>query len=108
MPKLTRKLPAYRLHKASGHAIVTLGGRDHYLGEHGSAESLDAYKRLISEWTAAGPAAAAALVVVSKAGNDFRICELLATYHEHADHYYVKDGRPTGEAKNVKDSTRPL
>lgn len=60
MPKLTRKLPSYRLHKVSGHAIVTLGGRDHYLGPHGSPESLDAYKGLISEWTAAVPVAAAA------------------------------------------------
>ncbi len=37
MPKLTKKLPSYRLHKVSGHAVVTIGGRDHYLGLHGSA-----------------------------------------------------------------------
>jgi len=106
MPRLTRKLPSYRLHKVSGHAVVTLGGRDHYLGLHGSTESLDAYKRLISEWTAAGPTVATASATASKTGNDFRICELLAAYYEHADRYYVKDGSPTGEAKNIKDATR--
>lgn len=36
MPRLTKKLPSYRLHKASGHAIVTLAGRDHYLGPRSS------------------------------------------------------------------------
>lgn len=108
MPKLTRRLPSYRLHKATGYAVVTLGGRDHYLGPHGSPESLETYKRLISGWTAAGPATACATTAASPAGNDLRICELLASYFEYANRYYVKDGKPTGEAANVKDATRPL
>jgi len=29
MPRLAKKLPSYRLYKASGHAVVTLDGRDH-------------------------------------------------------------------------------
>ena len=29
MPCLAKKLPSYRLHKARGHAVVTLDGRDH-------------------------------------------------------------------------------
>jgi hypothetical protein len=32
MPRLTRKIPAFRLHKASGQAIVNLDGRRIYLG----------------------------------------------------------------------------
>ncbi len=82
MPKLTKKLPSYRLHKVSGHAIVTIiAGRDHYLGPHGSPESIDAYKRLISEWTAAGPAVIAAGAAAPNGGSDFRICEMLAAYY---------------------------
>lgn len=108
MPKLVKKLPSYRLHKVSGNAVVTVGGRDHYLGTHGSPESIDAYKRLIAEWTTAGPAAAAASNAASAKGADFRICELLAAYFEYAERYYVKDGEPTGEAKNVKEATRQL
>lgn len=42
MPKLVKKLPSYRRHKVSGHAVVTLNGRDHYLGPHGSPESVAA------------------------------------------------------------------
>lgn len=108
MPKLKKKLPSYRLHKATGYAVVTLSGRDHYLGEHGSPESLEAYKRLISEWTAAGPAVVSANVAATSPGNDLRVCELLAAYYEYANQYYVKDGKPTGETGNIKDATRPL
>ncbi len=108
MPKLTKKLPSYRLHKVSCQAVVTIAGRDHYLGPHGSPESIAAYKRLISEWTAAGPAVVVATASATKSGADFRICELLAAYYEHADAYYVKDGELTGEAKNIKDATRLL
>ena len=39
MPRLTRKLPSYRLHKPSGRAVVTLNDRDHYLGPYSSPES---------------------------------------------------------------------
>ena len=33
MPKLNGRVPKYSLHRASGQAIVTLNGTDHYLGE---------------------------------------------------------------------------
>ncbi len=32
MPRLTHKVPSYRLHKASGQAVVTLNGRDRWPG----------------------------------------------------------------------------
>jgi hypothetical protein len=38
MPKLKTKTPSYRLHKGSGQAVVTLSGKDIYLGVHGSEE----------------------------------------------------------------------
>ncbi len=44
----------YRLHKPSGRAVVTLNGKDYYLGPHGSPASKTAYKRLIDEYTASG------------------------------------------------------
>ena len=39
MRKLTSSVPKYGRHKASGQAVVTLGGRDFYLGKHGTAAS---------------------------------------------------------------------
>src|ERR671929_213785 len=46
------RIPSYRLHKPSGQAVVTLSGKDHYLGRHGSPESRVAYERLLAEWLA--------------------------------------------------------
>src|SRR6516225_3483590 len=45
------RIPKYRRH-SSGQARVTLDGKDHLLGPYNSAESKEAYRRLIAEWTA--------------------------------------------------------
>jgi hypothetical protein len=42
----TRRIPSYRLHKASGNAIVSMGSRVVYLGTYGSDESRQKYDRL--------------------------------------------------------------
>lgn len=49
MPR-KRHVPSYRLHKPSGQAVVTIDGRDHYLGPHGSPESHAEYDRLVADW----------------------------------------------------------
>jgi len=54
VPRLTRRHPSYRRHKSSGQAIVTLDGRDHYLGDFGSPVSKAEYDRLIAGWLTAG------------------------------------------------------
>jgi hypothetical protein len=41
------RTPSYRKHKGSGQAVVTLNGKDHYLGRYGTRHSKDAYDRLI-------------------------------------------------------------
>lgn len=51
---LQRSVPGYRLHKASGQAVVTLDGHDHYLGKHGTPESAQAYEQLVATWLAHG------------------------------------------------------
>ena len=48
------KAPSYRHHKASGQAVVSLNGHDHYLGVYRSKASVDAYNRLVAEWQANG------------------------------------------------------
>jgi hypothetical protein len=50
MPRLVDALLKYRKHKASGQAVVTLNGRDSYLGPHGNNASNALYERLIAEW----------------------------------------------------------
>ncbi len=50
----TSKTPAYRRHKQSGQAIVTLSGKDVYLGPHGTKASRIEHGRVIGEWLANG------------------------------------------------------
>ena len=52
MPKLVDSVPKYRLHRASGQAVVTIQGRDFYLGPWKSKASRVEYDRLIGEWLA--------------------------------------------------------
>jgi len=52
MPK--RNFPTYRLHKPSGRAVVTLNGKDYYLGRHGSKASREEYERVVGEYLANG------------------------------------------------------
>ena len=50
MPKLKNSVPKYRKHRASGQAIVTLSGVDHYLGPYGTKDSKFECDPLISKW----------------------------------------------------------
>ena len=103
MPRIAGSVtPKYRKHKASGQAVVTIAGRDHYLGPWRSKASKVEYNRLIGEWLAAGrPMSPAAI-------NDITVVEVIARYVRFASEYYVKDGRPTGEAQNIKQALRLL
>jgi len=50
MPKLNARLPKYRLHRHSGQAVLTLHGKDHYVGAHGRDASRAEYDRVFAEW----------------------------------------------------------
>ena len=41
--------PSYRLHKARNCAVVTINGKNHYLGPYDSPESHEKYARLIAD-----------------------------------------------------------
>jgi integrase len=103
MPKLTKSLPKYRRHKASGQAIVTLSGVDHYLGHYGTKASRIEYDRMIGEWVAAGRT----LTVTDDEG--LTIAELILRYHrEHVVSHYTKAGRATSEQHDIASAMRPL
>src|SRR6478672_255243 len=97
MPKLLHRPPAYRHHKASGQALVTLNGRDFYLGPWRSAESKQKYQRLISQWLANGGS------LPAKQFDKTTITELLAAFWRHAKSFYIDaDGKPSTEQKNYR------
>jgi hypothetical protein len=53
-PSPAPRVPNYRRHKPTGQAVVTLNGRDIYLGKWNTKESRTEYDRIIGEWLAAG------------------------------------------------------
>lgn len=53
MPRPRSSMPAYRFH-VSGQAVVTLAGKDFYLGPHDSPESRARYFELVQEYNANG------------------------------------------------------
>ncbi len=101
MRKRKNHVPSYRLHKASGQAVVAINGQTRYLGKHGSKPSREGYARAIAEWSAQG-----GVVVPDKSG--LTVSEVMAAYVAHALSYYRKNGQPTYEMSWITDSLRPL
>jgi len=105
MPKLKFSLPSYRRHKFSGQAIVTLNGKDHYLGAWQSDTSKTEYKRLLAEWIAAGKLATA---TATDSTVDLVVAQLLTAYLAEAEVAYTKNGQPTSHLHNITDAMIPL
>lgn len=75
---VVQRTPSYRKHRASGQAIVAIGGRMHYLGPWGSQPGKSEYDRLIAEWLACRRQAPA------NATTDVSVAELALRYWKHA------------------------
>jgi integrase len=99
MPRLrSGRVPAYRRHKATGQAVVTLDGTDFYLGVFGSPPSHAEYNRLVGEWLANGRR-------LSDPGQpvaDRTVNEVAAEYLTFAEGYYVKDGAPSDTVYGIR------
>jgi len=104
MPQLLKQ-PAYRLHKARHCAVVTLRGKNHYLGPWQSPESHEKYARLIAEWRRNNGVLPAP--VCSPSGV-LTISELVLAYFRHTQARYVKHGEATSEVACVRQALRPL
>ena len=50
------RLPKYRHHKAKNLAVVSIAGRDIYLGKYNSSASKQEYRRLVAEYVQTGAA----------------------------------------------------
>jgi hypothetical protein len=97
------QVPKYRRHKASGQAIVTLAGVDHYLGHYGTKASQLEYDRLVAEWMANGRPSSMAT------DGDLTMAELIKRFQRHAEGYYRgPDGRQTCEVENIRKACRVL
>ena len=99
------RTPKYRLHKASGQALVQLNGRRIYLGKYGSPESKERYRRLVAEWLSRTEHVPHERTAGER---ELTIVELLLEYVRFAKSYYVKNGEPTDEMYGIRAAFRPL
>ena len=98
------RIPSYRLHKPSGQAVVTIRGKDCYLGQYGSGPSRAEYDRLIAEYLANQSTGHA----TRKDPADLTIAELCSKYVEHAERYYRKRDQPTSEIHTIRKTVKTL
>ena len=94
------RTPSYRLHKPSGQAVVTLLGRDYYLGKHGSPESEAEYRRVVAEWLAGGATPPAP----SQSG--LSVSEILDRYWTYATVYYRQVDPDSGKSVHTPHQYR--
>jgi integrase len=105
MVVLASRVPSYRLHRPTDLAVVTISGRDVYLGKHETPESRAEYDRIIAEWLATGRRP---MTSESASGADLAVNEMVLAYLQHVDAYYVKNGKSTSEPVNIRLALRPL
>ncbi len=101
MPYSSLHVPSYRQRKSRGLAVVTINGKDIYLGKHNSPESHRQYDKLIQEWLASGRVMTSETPIDEQA---FSLTELILAYRDHAKVVYQKDGKATSHFHNVEDS----
>jgi len=101
MPK--KNIPSYRLHKASGQAVVDLDGRSIYLGKYGSKASREEYERRIAEYLANGRKLAP-----TRSQTGISCQELAVHFLEWAEGYYVKNGKQTATFNHCRNAVSLL
>lgn len=102
-------VPSYRLHKATGQAVVTINEngrrRDVYLGVFQSPASRVEYARIVTELSHDEPTP----LRVARVGGGLTVNELIRLYLQHAEnHYHREDGTLTSEVVCLKTAFRPL
>ncbi len=101
-PSRNGRVPKYRLHKASGQAIVQIKGNRIYLGKYGTEKSRKRYAEEIANLETPQPVYGAS----TEATADYTVVELAANYLDYAEQYYTKDGEPTESARKVGRAIR--
>jgi integrase len=88
--------PKYRLHKKSRQAVVTLNGKDFYLGPHGTKTSKAEYDRVVAEWLAAGR------TLTPGGGGGHTVVEVISAFLDYAEVHYRSPGGSSGELNSYK------
>ncbi len=110
----TPRNPSLRRHKPSGLGVVTLNGKDHYLGHWPAGQKRPpeavqtAYDHLLAEWLAGGRRLPGDNLEQDHAGG-LTVNELILAFYRHAErHYRREDGTTTSELVLYRYSLKPL
>jgi len=102
-------VPSYRLHKASGQAVVTVAGKDFYLGAFGSDDSRRRYGEIVAARAAGRPLDPFARQPAERPADPGpSMAELSIAFLDYAEQYYVKNGRQTDEVDCYRSLMRVL
>jgi integrase len=105
MPRLNHRNPSYRKHSPSGQAVVTIAGRDIYLGPYGTKTSKAEYDRVVAEWLVTGRQSTGQAADSS----DLTVAEVVDRFWTHVQVYYRHpDGTPTSEVDCFKHPLKLL
>lgn len=108
MPRRSNPIPTYRLHRATGQAVMTVKNpdgtrRDIYLGKYGTPESKAEYERLLTEIRTTP-----SVPITARTGGA-TVNECLVAFIRHAAvHYKGADGKPTRELGEYRALVRLL
>src|SRR6516162_5280033 len=110
MPRSRLEIPAYRKHRSTGRAVVSVyradGSRTEVIlpGKYGSEESKQENARILSQLSVGN-----GNLPVAKPTTDLTISELVLRFMQHAETYYVDPARkPTSEIAALTAAFRPL
>lgn len=108
MPRKSRHIPSYRLHKPSGQARVIIDHEHIYLGKFGTPESQENYDRVIAEWLARKQRPPASPAAAQLSSRLITVNELILAFWQHAQQRYIKNGQPTSEIRSFRAALRPV
>jgi hypothetical protein len=95
------RVPKYRRH-SSGQARVTLNGKDFLLGPYNTAQSREAYNRLVAEWLARR----GTFGVPPDRSPVLSVNEVILAYWNHATEYYGFDRSDRGDEACLRSALR--
>lgn len=108
MPRHKNIEPSYLLHKATGRGRLRWAGKDYYFpGDYGSAESRAAYHELVAKICDGQPIDPIAPTDDPEDPGP-SVAELWLAFLDHAERYYVKNGKPTAEVDCFKSAMKPV
>ncbi len=94
--------PKYRHHRSTGQAVVTIAGREIYLGKYNSAARRELYRRLVVEYLQTGVAS------TPTRQQEITVAEVMAAYLRFAKSYYRKNGKLTREYGLIVECCRRI